>query len=381
MIRGRNALIGLALAMLPGAAGARLRREFSRLAMPELDQRLVHTVGAAEWLQRITNRMGMRRLALKIDAWGNRTFVRHSGRFIDVPGDLAVWGYDGSAHASFQYAKAKGRKLILDRTIGDYRAFNHLMDDMQDRFADWFIPVERRVPDSKIAENEEEYHMADHILVGCEYAAETVRRYSTSPGTAEKLRVLGYCFNASSFAGLPKPAPVDRKKPVRFLFLGLVNPRKGIHHILEAIDQLPASEAELTIVGDMKVPPQIFAKYADRIVYKPTVPRAEVPAIMAAHDVLLLPTYHEGAGIVLYEALAAGMGIIQSDRAALVATDQTGITLPQIDTETLLAAMRVPIEDRDRLDEWRGAAQGESRKYTFDNYRDNIAAFLSDAGI
>jgi glycosyltransferase involved in cell wall biosynthesis len=366
---------------LSGSLRKRVEREFSRLAMPELDPQLVHTVGAIEWLQRITNRMGMRETALRLDAWGNRTFVRHLARFIAAPGELGLWGYSGSARASFAFAKPLGRTLILDRTIGDHRAYNRMTDELQANFGEWFVPVERRVPNATIASDEEEYALADHILVGCEYAARTLREWSTSPGTADKIRVLDYCFNASHFAGIPAPSPVDRKRPVRFLFLGLVIPRKGIQHVLEAIARIPASEAELTIVGDMKIPPEVFARFAGRVTYRKTVPRFEVPQIMAAHDVLLLPTYHEGAGIVLYEALAAGMGIIQSDRAALVATDRTGIILDRLDSESLLEAMRVPIEDRDRLDGWRAAAQGESMKYTFARYRDNISAFLAEEGI
>lgn len=366
---------------LPGRLRNRVRYEFSRLAKPELDPDLVHTVGAIEWLQRIANRAGQRTLARHLDNWGNRTFVRHLEKFVRHPGDLALWGYSGSSHATFALASQLGRPLILDRTTGDHRAFNALMVDLMERFDEWFIPLERRIPDWTIANDEIEYELADHILVGCEYAARTLAEHAVAPGTASKVRVLDYCFDEALFADVPPPAPRQPDRPVRFLFLGLVIPRKGIHHVLEAIAQIPRTEAELTIVGDMKVPAQTFARYADRVEYLPTVPRSEVPAIMAAHDVLLLPTYHEGAGIVLYEALAAGMGIIQSDRAALVATEDTGIVLDALDTDTLLEAMRVPIDDRAKLDHWRASAQDRANRYSFAQYARNIVQFLDEAGI
>jgi glycosyltransferase involved in cell wall biosynthesis len=366
---------------LPRALRARVAREFSRLAMPELDPRLVHTVGAIEWLQRITNRIGLRETALRLDAWGNRTFVDHLRPLISAPGELALWGYNGSARASFTCAKERGRTLVLDRTIGDNRAYNAMMAELQEQYAEWFLPVERRVPDAAIARDEEEYALADHILVGSDYVAGTIRRWSTSPGVGDKIRVMDYCYNASLFADLPAPRPVVLNAPVRFLFVGLVIPRKGIQHVLEAIAKLPPSEAELTIVGDMKLPPGTFARFADRVTYRKTVPRAEVPAIMAAHDVIVLPSYHEGAPLVLYEALAAGMGIIQSSRGGIVVDASTGILLDRVDTESVLAAMRVPIEDRERLNEWRIAARQKAKQYSFSRYRENIARFLAEAKI
>ncbi len=367
---------------LPGKLGKRVSAEFNRLAMPALDPLHVHTSGAIEWLERIANRLGQREFAKWLDRRGNRSFVHGISELVRAPGDLALWGYNGSSLGTFELAKEIGdRPCILDRTIGDARAYNAAMADLHDRFGEWFLPVERAVPDDTIARDDREYDLADHILVGCEYARQTLVDHSPVASVAAKTQVLDYCFDEALFSNIPAPEPVKKHCPVRFLFLGLVIPRKGIHHVLEALDQLPEGDAVLTIVGDMKVPAETFARYADRVTYKPTVPRAQVPQIMAEHDVLLLPTYHEGAGIVLYEALAAGMGIIQSDRAALVATPETGLILDQLDTETVLEALRVPIGDRDRLNGWRSAAQGEAAKYTFAKYRHGIEAFLSNAGI
>ena len=366
---------------VPGKAGEKLRREFGRIAMPQLDPSLVMTAGAAEWYQRLAMRMGFHRLARHIDAIGNKAFVRHLAGAITRGEDVALWGYDGGSVHTFEYAKRLGRTIILDRTTGDLRAFNMAVAELQPQYGDWFIPTGGTVADDAITRDEQEYALADHILVGSEFAAQTVRKWSTSPGTSEKVRVLGYCFSERDFANVPAPQHRDRSRPVRFLFIGSVAPTKGIHHVLEAISQLPPGEAELTVVGHLRVSHAKFAQYQDRITYHPNVPRSEVAQIMAAHDVIVLPSYHEGAPISLYEALAAGMGIIQSDRSSLIANDKTGIILDRLDTATLVEAMRVPITDRDRLAYWRSNAQVEARKYTFAEYRDGIAAFLQDAGI
>lgn len=367
--------------LLPGRIGARLHAEFSRFAMPALDPALVRTSGAAEWLERIANRLSARELARKLDRVGNERFVRQIAGAITAPGDLALWGYNGSSRSSFALAREHGRPRILDRTIGDGRAYNDEMAALQDRYGDWFLAIEREIPRELIEHDEEEYALADKILVGCEYAAQTLRDRATSPGVAQKLHILPYCYDERLFANLPPPGPVDRNGPVKFIYLGLVIPRKGIHHVLEAFDRLAPGEAELTLVGDMKIPAKVWARYSDRVRHIPTVARSDVPGLLASHHALLFPTYFEGGGIVLYEALAAGCALIQSDRASLAVTDDTGVLLDRLDTDSLFAAMRTAIDDRGKLDYWRSNAQAQAVQYNFAAYRTNIADFLAKAGI
>jgi glycosyltransferase involved in cell wall biosynthesis len=366
---------------MPGPLARRMDAEFRRFSHPGLDPALVRTVGLAEWAERIAARAGLRGWAQRIDAWGNRCFVTQLAAEIASPRPFALWGYSASALTSFELGQRHGRTRILDRTNGDFRIYNAMMAEVRERYGEWFLPVEREVPAAQIATDQREYELADAILVGSPFAAETIRQATSDPAIAAKLRVLEYCFDEAFYAGLPPPAPVSRTRPVKFLWVGLVIPRKGIHHVLEAFARLPRGSAELTIVGDLKVPRKAFAPYADQVTYIPTVARADVPAIMAAHDVFVLPSYFEGAGITLYEALAAGCALIQSDRCTPAVTPETGIQIGAPTTEAVYQAMLTAVEDRDRLDGWRAAAQGESRKHSFANYRANIAALLDELGI
>ncbi len=367
--------------LLPAPLARRAAAEFRRFSHPGLDPALVHTVGLAEWAERIAARAGLRGLAQRIDRIGNRQFVRHLADTITSDRPFALWGYNGSSLSSFELAKANGRTCILDRTNGDFRIYNAMMDDIAERYGDWFLPIERKVSDADIAADEREYRLADTILVGSPFAAETIRQAVPDPAVTDKLRVLNYCYDEALFANMPAPRPRAASEPVRFLFMGLAIPRKGIHHVLEAIARIPRGEAELTIVGDLKVPPKMFAPYADRVSWIPPVARADVPGIMAQHDALLLPSYFEGAGIVLYEALAAGCALIQSDRCALAVTPETGIMLDRVDTDAVEQAMRQAIENREQLHAWRQTATLAAQHYTFAKYRENIAALLAEMGL
>lgn len=367
--------------VLPGPLGARLGREFRRFSHPSLDPAQVRTSGVTEWLERMAGRAGWRRVTRWLDRFGNDRFVSGIERDLRSAERFALWGYNGSSERSFALARTLGRPCILDRTNGDFRVYNAMMAQVRERYGEWFLPTEMEEPASNIARDQREYELADRILVGSPFAAQTIRDATKSDAISSKLQVLNYCYDEALFSGLPAPRPVERDGPVKFLFLGLVIPRKGIHHVLEAIAKIPRSAAELTIVGSLKIPPRAFAPYADRVTYIPTVARADVPEIMAKHHVFLLPSHFEGAGITLYEALAAGSALIQSDRCTPAVTPDTGILLNEISTESVYSAMMTAIGERDRLDGWRGAAQERAKSFTFQHYRENISALLDDMGL
>jgi glycosyltransferase involved in cell wall biosynthesis len=362
---------------VPAPLAQRLEAEFRRFEHSGLDPGLVRTGGLAEWAERIAARAGLRGLAQRIDAFGNRRFVHQIAADLAAPDPFALWGYNGSSLTAFEAAKHYGRHCILDRTIGDYRVYNAAMDEVAERYGAWFLPTERRVSADQIERDQREYELADTILLGCETAAETVRRYADPA----KVRVLNYCFDEALFAAVAAPRPVARDRPVRFLFMGQAIPRKGIHLLFEAIARIPASQAELTIVGDLRVPTAAFAPYADRVTHIPTVARSEVPALMAAHHVLVQPSYFEGSSLTLLEALAAGLAIVQSRMAGDGVTPETGLLLDRLDTDTLEAALLSVIVDRDRLDCWRAAAQAEGARYSFTRHREGIAQLLEELGL
>ena len=363
---------------LPASLGRRATREFRRFSHPTLDPNLVQTVGLAEWAERIAARVGLRGVAQTIDRIGNRQFVRHLAESIRSDQPFALWGFNGSSLSTFELAKQHGRTCILDRTNGDFRIYNALMDEVAESYGDWFLPIERKVSEADIATDEAEYRIADTIVVGSPFAAQTIRKAVSDPAVQTKLRVLNYCYDEALFGNMPPPVPAPANAPVRFLFVGLAIPRKGIHHVLEAIAQIPRSEAELTIVGDLKIPPRMFAPYADRVTWIPPVARTDIPAIMARHDVLVFPSYFEGSALSLLEALASGLGIIQTRAAGNGVTPQTGLMLERPSTDELLIAMLTAVQDRDRLAAWRAAAPLEAQNYTFTRYRQNVAALLHE---
>ena len=364
--------------ILPAPLARRAAAEFRRFSHPGLDPALVQTAGLAEWAERIAARAGLRGLALAIDRIGNRQFVRHLAGSIRSERPFALWGYDGSSLSSFELAQQTGRTCILDRTTIDFREFNRILADLNHEFPNWRSSSDRLIPQKLIDDAEREYELADRICVGSNFAARTVVQNSNVSDISKKLRVISYNYD-DSFLDMPTRRDLSTvNQPVRFIFVGQVIARKGIHLLLQAISALAESDATLTVVGDVLVDPRALAPYSDRVRFIQSVPRSRIPQLMSEADVLVLPSYLEGGGIVLAEALASGCAIIQSDRCAEAATADCGFVLKNLTSDELKLTMETYICDRGLLAFHRSNAALAARRFSFDEYAKGVARLISE---
>lgn len=107
---------------------------------------------------------------------------------------------------------------------------------------------------------------------------------------------------------------------VRLLYVGELSTKKGVDLLLRLMRRVQDAPVTLTLVGDGVLRDRCSAADTalDSVTYLGRInDRRELAAIMARHDVLVLPSLREGAweelfGIVVTEAIAAGMGVIAS---------------------------------------------------------------------
>lgn len=370
-----------ATAIAPAGVGRAVETLFARFATPGLDPALVRDFPLYELPERVLAKTGFAALARAFDRKANDRFGRRVAGLAKVEGAAALWGYDNSSLSAFTDPRSKEAVKILDRTIADWREWNAIVGTIEDTHGDWLDSSIRRAPRWLIERGEAEFAAADHILCGSDYVVETIVNHSAVAGVAGKLRKLPYCFDTAGYGSLPQPRLCAKDEPVRFLFAGQLSARKGIHHVLEAIEHLSPDEAVLTCVGPSLVPDAMLGKYADRVEFLGNVSRQEMPAIMARHDALVLPSYFEGSAIVLLEAMAAGLATISTPQAGAGPSAMSGIRVARPDTELVAGAMKQLAQDRERLFAMRKAARAEASAYDHSAYCCNIAAMLGDMGI
>jgi glycogen synthase len=146
---------------------------------------------------------------------------------------------------------------------------------------------------------------------------------------------------------LPDPTP-DLPRP-RVLFVGRLAAQKGVSTLLEAVPLLRA-RAPVVLVGDGPQRPALERQAGrlgpDRVRFQGFVPHAEVPAWLAAADVLVLPSVYEELGSVLLEAMAAGLPVVASAVGGIPdALGDAGLLVPPRDPSALAAAVDKVLED------------------------------------
>ena len=124
---------------------------------------------------------------------------------------------------------------------------------------------------------------------------------------------------------------------VLLLFIGSGFIKKGLDRVLRALKSLPAEtchRTRLLVVGKDNADP--FRRLANRLGVEELVQffpegRADVPDLLLAGDALVLPAYDEAAGMVILEAMIAGLPVLTTENcgyAHFVSTAGAGVVTP-----------------------------------------------------
>ena len=189
------------------------------------------------------------------------------------------------------------------------------------------------------------------------------------------------------------PAPLARGSSgpgVALLCVAAVVPRKGHAVLVEALSGLADRDWHLTCVGSLGRSPQTVAALqlriavlglAHRVTIRDAVDRAALDACYAGADVFVLPTFHEGYGMALAEALARGLPIVSTRAGAVPETvpSDAGLLVPPGDAAALRDALARVLDDaalRARLA--KGARRARARLPDWDATCARLAAVLTN---
>ncbi|HLJ20539.1 MAG TPA: glycosyltransferase family 4 protein, partial [Stellaceae bacterium] len=224
------------------------------------------------------------------------------------------------------------------------------------------------------AQQNEELALADVVTAGCDYCARTLIENGCP---AEKIRVINYGFDETLFAAKRPMRPPLGARPTNFLFVGAVNPRKGVATLLPAFARLPADRATLTLVGKLEIPRETFERYKGRVNHVGSVSRRDVVKYFLDADCFVFPSLFEGSALVLYEAIAAGLGIIQSIHAGAGArAGLNGEVLEDVTVDRLHAALEAVIAHPEQLTSWQDFSWQMRWQHTWRTYREHVAGLI-----
>jgi starch synthase len=283
-----------------------------------------------------------------------------------------VIGVDTASWLLAERASILSRPFILDRTAGHPLAFEHLLWDLHRRFPQWTGKFQRRLPQLSAAE-EIEHQRARWIAVGTSFTRRTLVERGVP---TEKIVITALGVDLNLFSSVPRP---NASRPVRFVFVGSISAAKGVPLLLEAWRSLGKADAELWLIGSTGTQRKRLIPELPGLRVVGKVQHHELPGMLRQCDVLVLPSYFEGFGAVLLEAMATGLPIIATDSTAapdLIANGVEGYVIPTGNVEALKTAMARFIDSPDRVALMSRAARRCAERYSWDTYGDRWMSIL-----
>lgn len=196
------------------------------------------------------------------------------------------------------------------------------------------------------------------------------------------------------FASLPDEAEIVQRAhelgPLRVLFLGNVIPRKGLHNLIAAMQQLPSGLCQLTVAGSLEAAPAYArrvrqqatrAGLQDRVAFLGSQPEEALAELLRRQHVLAVPSSYEGYGIVYLEGMGFGLPAIGTTGGAaveIITHAQDGWLTPPEDPAALAQALQ-QLSDRSVLQACSLRARERYRQQpTWDQSGLGIRNFLVD---
>lgn len=348
--------------------GRRLgRRRFPQLAgAPTIQGRL------GEMRRLITRAWGRGDEALSYEAndWLMHTMRRECGR----SRVRAVHAYEDCSLWQFQEAKHLGKACIYDMPIGYYPAWEQAQTELAQRFDDWLpaggLPSARYV---RPRQKHREMELADLVLAPSSFVMETIRKFY--PNKEVALAPYGVDLEFWGAEENQEPGRHEGSEVLRFVYAGQISLRKGIPLLIEAWEKAGLRSAELLLVGSWHLSDGKRASLPRGVTHVPECSRERLRDRYRQADVFVLPSFFEGFGLVLLEAMAGGLPAIASSATAGsdVITQSCGRVLPTGNVEALVDALRWFDRRRDRLAAMGAAAREKAAQCTWQRYRQSVA--------
>jgi glycosyltransferase involved in cell wall biosynthesis len=250
-------------------------------------------------------------------------------------GSVTVFAYSYAAERIFKFARERGWRTVLGQ-IDPGPAEEQR------------VATRTPAPANYWRQWRNECEAADQIIVNSEWSRAALVKEGV-PATKISLIPLAVAprKDAVDFQRA-YPSTFDAARPMRVLFLGQINVRKGAAQLLEAARLLANEPVEFWLVG----PRQISAdtNHGPNIKWCGAVPRSKVDEFYHDADVFILPTLSDGFGLTQLEAQSWKLPVIATRFCGTVVKHgHNGLILDEVSGQSIAATLRELLHSPDRL--------------------------------
>ena len=298
-------------------------RLFCKAALPGVPTDIAPESRLSTWI-------GKAPLVRRFRDFQNRLADEHFDRYVSrrLPPAKLFQGVSGQCCESLEQAKRMGCRTIVDSITAHIQFFfEHQMRECA-RFN-----VRPAIDLAFCHRMQQEYERADLIRVMSEQSKQTFEERGFS-----NVAVVHPPLNVSEF-----PQATFQEAKFRVSYVGLLEPWKGFHYLVDAFSSLELPDSELIFWGGSGS--RAVTKYFQekmgkdpRIQVRSIVVRNSYGEVYGKSSVLVHPSLSDGFGYVVGEAMASGVPVIvtrNTGAADLVVDGKNGYIVPVCDSEAI----------------------------------------------
>lgn len=364
----------------PGNPLGSIHRGLGERWRPELTGATVCAANLAclgvELRDRVRGLAGWERIIARND-WFQRFAVRALVGAARDKRQITVFAYSYAALEIFRFAQAQGWRTVLgqiDPGPQEEAIVDRLYRDHPEQHDQW-----RPAPQTYWQRWRMECALADRIVVNSSWSRTALEKEGVP---AAKIHIIPLAYERpSEVLGFQRvfPARFSSDRPLRALFLGQINMRKGVDVLFNAIRSLDKEHVEFWFVGSVQLslPDDISAN--PRIKWFGQVPRSDAARFYREADVFIFPTRSDGFGLTQLEAQAWRLPVIASRFCGdVVKNEANGLILDELSSDCLCDALRKCITEPVLLDKWAKLSVDE-KKFGVDKLGEELARLPDNA--
>ena len=309
--------------------------------------------------------------------WVARGLDKAVAEGLDLKVD-AVYCYEDSAFNTFKAAENCGARKFYELPIGYQDEAREIAnkemlrnEGLRDYLSCLYEPRE------KIDRKRREVLSADHIVCPSTYCCSTLKKHVVVRG---RISILPYgcdcsCSPRAWSAG-------DFSGPLKLLFVGRLDPRKGLHYLFEALEKLLPGSFRLTLAGRW-VPGYrewLLRRYRVEFLEVGHVNRHHVLDLMRQNHLFVFPSLFEGFGLVLLEAMGCGIPVLASERTGapdIIQDKREGFLVRAGFSEDIAAVLSDVCGNRQKLAEMGIAAHRKAMSLSWSEYQRRLIALVA----
>jgi starch synthase len=270
-----------------------------------------------------------------------------------------VYAYEDGALRTFERAARQGLGRAWDLPLPHYLTIEALWNEEMRRWPDAVDGAPLFEPLRKRRRKDAELRLATKVVVASAFTGRSLEALDLDVPVV----VVPYAFPVDAFSPRERP-PAG---PFTVLAVGSHDLRKGTPYLLEAWRRAAIPEAELHLVGPMRLAPRFLGRYAGSFHHWPHVPKSQLGARYAAADVLAFPTLGDGFGLVIQEAMCCGTPVISTPCGGgpeCITDGVDGWLIPPRDIDALVERLRFCAANRDAVFAAGRAARARAERWT-----------------